>query len=57
MRIAAANVYPSCWWASCAALDIMRVADAEPIIGRVFETRGVIGFTAPAAVPLGHEGI
>ena len=35
----------------------MRVADAEPITGRVIETRGVIGLSAPAAVPLEHEGI
>jgi hypothetical protein len=34
----------------------MRVADAEPITGRVSRTRGVIGFTAPAAVPLSMKG-
>ncbi len=33
VRDAAAFVYPSCGWASEAALDIMRVADAEPIAG------------------------
>jgi hypothetical protein len=35
----------------------MRVADAEPITGRVIETRGVIGLSTPAAVPLLHEGM
>ena len=35
----------------------MRVADAEPITGRVIKTRGVIGLSAPAAVPLLHEGM
>jgi len=35
----------------------MRVADAEPITGGVIETRGVIGLSAPAAVPLVHEGM
>jgi hypothetical protein len=34
----------------------MRVADAEPITERVFKTRGVIGLSAPAAVPLGMKG-
>jgi hypothetical protein len=35
----------------------MRVADAKPITGRVWRTRGVIGLSAPAAVPLEHEAI
>ena len=34
----------------------MRVADAEPIIRRVFKTRIVIGLSAPAAVPLYMKG-
>ena len=35
----------------------MRVADAEPITEEVFQTRGVIGLSAPAAVPLEHEAM
>jgi hypothetical protein len=56
VRDAAAFVYPSYLRASVAALDIMRVADAEPITGRVTMTRGVIGFSAPGAVPLSMKG-
>jgi hypothetical protein len=34
----------------------MRVADAEPITEWVSRTRIVIGFAAPAAVPLSMKG-
>jgi len=35
----------------------MRVADAEPITEEASVARSVIGLSAPAAVPLEHEGM
>lgn len=37
------------------ALDIMKVASAEPIVHKALVDTKFIGFTAPAAVPLGCE--
>ncbi len=56
-RSAAANVYPSCWWASEAALDIMRVADAEPITRRVFEDQNCYRLTRAGGRCAEHEGM
>jgi hypothetical protein len=36
-------------------LDIMKVADAEPIAPNASRAREIFGFAAPAAVPLEHD--
>jgi len=58
-RSTAATVYSSCEWADtggrCVPLDIMKVADAEPITPDASRAKGIFGLSAPAAVPLEHD--